>query len=91
MGNILSAIDDDEDKYLALCKKHKKKPRLGMDNPEAGPYGWHAEWLGLKDKGQIKKLKYKKWLKKRKEAYHQRVIADAEEKLARLKERLKDE
>ena len=39
MGDIFSAISDDEDEYAELCKKYGEKQQTG------GPYGAHAKAL----------------------------------------------
>lgn len=57
MGSSLSAISDDEDTYIALCKKYGENP----DEHEL--YSIHYDWIRDKHFGRTK-LPYLKYFKK---------------------------
>lgn len=43
MSNSITAIQDDIDRYVALCKRYGEQPVYGVGGPDA--YGPHAKSL----------------------------------------------
>lgn len=88
MGNILSAIYDDEEDYERLCKKYGVTPIYGV-GPEAGPYGWHSQWLGLRDRDSTED-DWPTYLNNRKRGVIQLEILRLKDRIDRLQKELKE-
>jgi len=86
MSDSKSEYYDDADDYVNLCRKHEENIRPNWHNPN--PYGVHATWLKLFDKGETL-LSYKEYKRKDRIKDLQLSIELKEDRLSKLREELK--